>query len=302
MINKSKLSIAVALLASMNTVNANTDGSANATGTDNSVSVSHEDGVEVPVEGVDVSNEIRTLLEELLAVDRAARQNTTLGTIRDYEAELALQGTYRLNKDLTGLKMAGETTTAPTMIRGSKFTFVTKKETQDGKSSYWISPDCTWVPLAEGECLAADDEDAPINGTVIEVSDEQLHDASFNLSRALVHGVLLAPFKIRTEDKSLTGQSTLGYYFGMRSDSALVNMTPFFSAGLSFVNGVDEENPEENVTAFSSSIGLSFETKTNFQFAVMYGFDHVGGELGEKWIYEDDPWFSVGLGYDFLTN
>jgi len=56
----------------------------------------------------------------------------------------------------------------------------------------------------------------------------------------------------------------------------------------------------EDTSALTATVGMAFSTKSNLQFSINLGIDHIGGSVGEAWEHEDDLWVSIGLGYGFL--
>jgi hypothetical protein len=69
----------------------------------------------------------------------------------------------------------------------------------------------------------------------------------------------LMQIKLRTKDGSLTGQSTLGYYLGIKNDFLFGSGTLFGSAGLILIL-VDDviSSMADEKTGISLSIGYSF--------------------------------------------
>ncbi len=128
-----------------------------------------------------------------------------------------------------------------------------------------------------------------------------LEKASYRLRFGIAHGPLIVPFKFRTKDGSLTGQSTLGYYLGFKSDFLYGSGTLFASAGLTLIpiNDVNSSSTDEK-TGVSWAFGYSFASKSNFQAAIIVGWDHIGGEAGDNWDYEDNPWVSLAIGFEFM--
>jgi hypothetical protein len=120
--------------------------------------------------------------------------------------------------------------------------------------------------------------------------------------------VLFVPFKRRFKDKSLTGESNLGYYVGVERE--LVpgwSATYAVTAGLSIVNVGDNTNtPTTNTAtdtgtrpAFTYGAGIIFKDYDNFQVGTFFGNDRIGGEAGKDWKYEGKWWFSLAIGYNF---
>lgn len=222
------------------------------------------------------------------------------GTVRNYLEELNLMGYYHL--DLNALAVKELSTDKTFRLKsGSRFSFV---KFDREANEYWIKIDCSYTPFVRGVCRAGNNLEGAgeevFDGSIYKVSPEILQDGAYTLSRVLDHGVLLVPFKYRTDDGSLTAQSTIGYYAGFRSDTVLYSGTTFLSAGLSVVPIANDDGEQGNTTAFSLGAGYTFATKSNFQVSIVAGFDHVGGSAGDAWQYEDDPWVSIAIGYNFL--
>ncbi len=136
---------------------------------------------------------------------------------------------------------------------------------------------------------------------LFKIEKNSLPEASYRLRFGIAHGPLIVPFKYRTKDGSLTGQSTLGYYLGFKSDYLYGSGTLFFSTGLTLipVNDVNSSSTDEK-TGVSWAFGYSFASKSKFQAAIIFGWDHIGGEAGDNWDYEDDPWLSFAIGFEFM--
>jgi len=115
------------------------------------------------------------------------------------------------------------------------------------------------------------------------------------------HGLLVIPFKFRTEDQSLSGQSTLGYYFGNKSEYLSGSGTYFGSIGLSQVDVPVSGKSTETKTGLSISGGYIFESIDGFQVALVVGSDRLGGSAGDDWVYEKDIWVSIGLGFNLAS-
>ena len=136
---------------------------------------------------------------------------------------------------------------------------------------------------------------------LFKIEKTALPENSYRLRFGIAHGPLIVPFKLRTKDGSLTGQSTLGYYLGIKNDFLFGSGTLFGSAGLTLipVNDVNSSLTDEK-TGISLSIGYSFASKSDFQAAIIAGWDHLGGDAGDNWEYENDTWVSFAIGFEFM--
>lgn len=120
-------------------------------------------------------------------------------------------------------------------------------------------------------------------------------------SFAIDHGILVVPFKFRTRDGSLTGESSLGYYVGPKLEWLMGSGTIFFSVGLSRLAITDVNQDIDHRTGLTVATGLVLTNRKSFQVAVVGGIDHLGGNAGDDWKFEDDPWVSLAIGYNFAT-
>jgi len=48
--------------------------------------------------------------------------------------------------------------------------------------------------------------------------------------------------------------------------------------------------------AFTPSLGLVYSFE-NFQIGLFSGIDYIPGEMGDKWVYKNQPWLGLGLGF-----
>jgi hypothetical protein len=54
-------------------------------------------------------------------------------------------------------------------------------------------------------------------------------------------------------------------------------------------------------TGVTAAVGIVLADKDNFQVALLTGLDHLGGNAGKNWEYEDNAWVSFALGYNFAA-
>lgn len=107
-------------------------------------------------------------------------------------------------------------------------------------------------------------------------------------------GVLVVPFKLR--DGDLYSDSTIGPYLSYKWEVIEVLAT----AGLSQIS-VSEVGTEdvESETGLTVAIGINFEIDKNWDVAFLFGADHLSGDKGDEWEYQDDIWVSFGIGFNF---
>lgn len=115
----------------------------------------------------------------------------------------------------------------------------------------------------------------------------------------IAHGLLIVPFKLRNEDKTLTGESSLGYYIGLENQWLQAKFSYVLAAGLTLIPIADATGKVDEKTGVTAAAGWIFTTMDNFQIGAFIGIDHLGGDNGKNWKYEDDPWISISIGYNF---
>ncbi len=108
-------------------------------------------------------------------------------------------------------------------------------------------------------------------------------------------GVLVIPYKLRNDDGALTGGATVGYYFGWEHR----DITTLLSAGLSRISVKSNSGSTTDETALTIATGLILNNWDNVDVGLIVGLDHIGGAVGKSWQYEDDPWISFMVGWNF---
>jgi opacity protein-like surface antigen len=114
-----------------------------------------------------------------------------------------------------------------------------------------------------------------------------------------VSGPLVVPFKFRLNDRSLTGEATIGYYAGWAMSAGLRNsyrlpIVPFISGGLSQVNVESVTGESEAKSAITWAAGLLIQNWGDLSIGVLYGQDRVGDQ---SWKHEGDGWASFNVGW-----
>lgn len=122
----------------------------------------------------------------------------------------------------------------------------------------------------------------------------------------ITHGALFVPFK-RRSDKSLSGESNLGYFLGYRFGGPWgIAITPAASVGMSLVNVSDDSATTASSVkdagtraAFTWAAGFILTHLDAFQVGIFVGKDRIGGDAGANWKYEGKTWTSIAFGYAF---
>lgn len=130
----------------------------------------------------------------------------------------------------------------------------------------------------------------------------------------LITGATIAtPFKFRPKirDKNyiFTPELSLGPFIGanFRMDKRLpIFFNAIASAGINSINIQDNVQIEKDgkdglALGFYGSIGAVIQVN-DFQIGALYGYDFVSGEMGKNWLYNEKPWFSFSIGFNFLSS
>ncbi len=59
-------------------------------------------------------------------------------------------------------------------------------------------------------------------------------------------------------------------------------------------------NTNTSVASFSPHIGVVFDAK-KFQFGIYTGIDLLNGETNNFWVYRNQPWIGIGLGFNLFN-
>lgn len=107
-------------------------------------------------------------------------------------------------------------------------------------------------------------------------------------------GLLVVPFKLR--DGDIYSDATIGPYLSYKFGV----MEFLGTAGLSQVS-VSEVGTEEvtSETGLTVALGVNFEIQKNWDVAVLVGADHLSGSAGDNWEFQDEPWISFAIGFNF---
>lgn len=109
-------------------------------------------------------------------------------------------------------------------------------------------------------------------------------------------GVLVVPFKVRSGD--LYGESTLGPYIAFKG--SYISLLATF--GMTQVSVSDVSTAKvDTASGISYALGAIWSVTDSFDVGLVAGIDHLSGEAGDKFEYQDDVWWSFAVGYNFTT-
>lgn len=131
-------------------------------------------------------------------------------------------------------------------------------------------------------------------GSDKQVDLEKLVNKSF---AGFVSGTLVVPFKYRVDDRSISGETTLGYYAGYGFDISTIAVTPFLSAGLTQVSVASLNNGEattQNKSGFTWAVGFLLQNWDKLNIGLVYGRDLIGDQ---QWEHENKGWWSLSVGW-----
>lgn len=107
-------------------------------------------------------------------------------------------------------------------------------------------------------------------------------------------GILVIPFKVRQGD--LFSDSTIGPYFAF-SGSVFTLLTTF---GLSQVTvKASGETDVKTETGLTFALGAVWKLKKDWNIGLVVGADHLSGEAGQNFKFQNKPWWSFAIGYQF---
>lgn len=207
---------------------------------------------------------------------------------------------YRLDTNVYGLQAAGNAADKKQYIALKDFKFRVLDSTNQGH--YIVRFVAVYEPLKKHEPIkdqiVRNDESYKIQKKLAETTIEK----SVSLSRSgLVSGPLIVPFKYRTDDDSITGDATLGYYAGISFEPRLiftedykVPITPFISGGLSQISVADDDETDVQ-TGITIAVGILIQNWDGINLGLVYGEDRVGDS---DWEHEGEGWVSFMIGWE----
>lgn len=118
--------------------------------------------------------------------------------------------------------------------------------------------------------------------------------SNYKRTGGLNTGLLVVPFKLRSGD--IYSDSTLGPYLSYKFESVeLISLLGISQVSVSEVETSDVETKQ----AITWAAGVSFEVAKDWDVAFLFGADHLSGEAGENWEYQDKVWLSFAIGFNF---
>lgn len=144
--------------------------------------------------------------------------------------------------------------------------------------------------------------------------DDKVIQSVYKTYQATVFGsVLTAPFKGRLKianakgdfiDGSFNAGATIGYRF-TRDGKSISYFAPIVFGQVTTLNFTSANNTSiKDLNTTQGGGGYSYGFGILFKFAgitpgIVLGFDHAFGDNGATFVYQDKPWLSFSLNFDF---
>jgi hypothetical protein len=124
---------------------------------------------------------------------------------------------------------------------------------------------------------------------------------NYRLLFGLDWGALTVPFKLQTKDGVLSAGSSIGPYIGWKQRWIFgLPSTLVLSAGLSIIPTQDVNATSiDTKTGLTFASGIVFTPVSQLQIGIITGLDHLGGNVGKNYPYENKLWISFAIGFGF---
>ena len=206
-----------------------------------------------------------------------------------YAGMLEENRTYRLEKSVYHLERTRDGDKGAYALRNSTFIVI-----DNSKSDFYVVRFIK-VFKNEDELQALTDEEYKIPKSIGGIELSRSVSPSFS---GPVSGPLIVPFKYRLNDKSLTGEATIGYYAGYglepRVGAARIAISPFIAGGISQIN-VSRNGQTDNKTGITLAAGFLIQNWGGINIGILYGQDRIGDKA---WENEGEGWVSFMIGWD----
>ena len=118
--------------------------------------------------------------------------------------------------------------------------------------------------------------------------------SKYNRVGGMNTGVLFVPFKMRSGD--LFADTEVGPYVSYKFEK----LEYLLNVGISQISISEVGTKDvESKTGLTVALGVNFEVAKNWDIAILSGVDHLSGAEGDTWEYQDKPWLSFSIGFNF---
>jgi len=173
---------------------------------------------------------------------------------------------------------------------GTKSVFVEHKRSEDGKEliGEFDYVTTTGLPTTGAQTAKL--------GTAYRVcqADDSVPDWAIRRSGGLDTGILVIPFKVRSG--SLYGDSTLGPY--VAASGSTISLLATFGLTQISTKSQDQTDIKEE-TGLTFAVGTIWRVKKDWDIGLVVGIDHLSGAAGQEFRFQNKPWWSFSIGYNF---
>ena len=207
----------------------------------------------------------------------------------------SIKNTYRVVFPVDGIRAAGPkekcstAVPAPKIAAGTKSVFVEHKRSEDGTE---LIGEFDYVTTTGVESAAT----SPTLGTAYRLCINETDIPELNLRRAggLDTGVLVIPFKVRSG--SLYSDSTVGPYIA--GSGSMISLLATFGLTQISTKPRDQSDLKEE-TGLTFAVGTIWRVKKDWDIGLVAGIDHLSGDAGRDFRFQNKWWWSFSIGYNF---
>lgn len=207
----------------------------------------------------------------------------------------SIKNTYRVVFPVDGIRAASANqkcnVAAPTpkIAAGTKSVFVEHKRNEDGTE---LIGEFNYVSTMGVETTAS----SPTLGTAYRlcIKEEDVPEWKIRRAGGIDTGVLVIPFKVRSG--SLYSDSTVGPYIA-GSGSTISLLATFGLTQISTKPRDQSELKEE--TGLTFALGTIWRVKKDWDIGLVAGIDHLSGDAGRDFRFQNKWWWSFSIGYNF---
>jgi hypothetical protein len=218
-------------------------------------------------------------------------QNSTsskTGILYYINSKIEANKIYIVDADFNGISLINSKDTGILLKRGTKI-YIKEITNEEPKKYYFRPTNSKSCENQQGAC----------ENKIYYFTSEQKANLYLREWCSISHGTLVVPFKYRTKDGRLTGDSTIGYYFGKKIEWHDLDFIPLISFGISAISTPFNETDTDTELGVSAALGVILKHSGNFQTGIVCGIDHIGGDNSRDYKYQDNLWLSFMIGYNF---
>lgn len=133
------------------------------------------------------------------------------------------------------------------------------------------------------------------------IKKDDLKNIQYGLIGGSTGGWMVVPYKHRYTSGDTTADPMIGGYWGYKSQWLDYKSTFVAGFGVSLITKQDRSAPRyETREAATIATGVFFDFTDSVHAGILVGIDHLGGNGGHTWKYEDMPWASLAVGFKFI--